>query len=76
VKIYFITNFKYNFLDDINSDLTEFEECKIIIKGYEQYLENDFNVRSNSSGTLHRETSTWKYQSILELKKFFVNLIK
>jgi hypothetical protein len=68
--------FKYDFLNDINSDLSEIEECKIIIKGYEQYLDSDFNVRSNSSGTLHRETSTWKYQSILELKKFFVNLIK
>ena len=68
--------FKLEFILNIDNELLIIEECKIIIKGYEQFLENDYNVRSNNSGTLHRETSTWKYQSILELKKFFVNLIK
>jgi hypothetical protein len=68
--------FKLEFILNIDSELSAIEECKIIIKGYEQFLDSQSNVRNNSSGTLHRETSTWKYQSILELKKFFVNLIK
>jgi hypothetical protein len=68
--------FKLEFILNIDSELSAIEECKIIIKGYEQFLDSQSNVRNNSSGILHRETSTWKYQSILELKKFFVNLIK
>jgi hypothetical protein len=60
----------------IDNELLIINECKMIIKSYERFLDSQCNVRSNSSGTLHRETSTWKYQSILELKKFFVNLTK
>jgi hypothetical protein len=66
--------FKLEFILNIEDQALVIEECKMIIKSYERFLDSEYNVRSNSSGTLHRETSTWKYQSILELKKFFVNL--
>lgn len=68
--------FKLEFILNINDPFLAINECKMIIKSYERFLDSQCNVRSNSSGTLHRETSTWKYQSILELKKYFVNLIK
>jgi hypothetical protein len=68
--------FKLEFILNIDNELLVIEECKMIIKSYQHFLDSEYNVRNNSSGTLHRETSTWKYQSILELKKFFVNLIK
>jgi hypothetical protein len=68
--------FKLEFILNIEDEALVIEECKMIIKSYERFLDSEYNVRNNSSGTLHRETSTWKYQSILELKKFFVNLIK
>jgi hypothetical protein len=68
--------FQLEFLFDINNELSELEECKIIIKSYENFLDSESNIRSNSSGTLHRETSTWKYQAIMELKKFYQNLTK
>jgi hypothetical protein len=68
--------FKLEFILNIDDELLSIEECKMIIKSYERFLDSQYNVRSNSSGTLHRETSTWKYQSILELKKFYQNLIK
>jgi hypothetical protein len=81
----FINKFKINELQfklefmlntTIDNESLIIHECKMIIKSYERFLDSQHNVRSNSSGTLHRETSTWKYQAILELKKFFVNLTK
>ena len=68
--------FKLEFILNIDNKSLIIDECKMIIKSYERFLDSQCNVRSNSSGTLHRETSTWKYQSILELKKYFQNLIK
>lgn len=68
--------FKLEFILNIDDESLAIAECKMIIKSYQRFLDSEHNVRSNSSGTLHRETSTWKYQSILELKKFFVNLTK
>ncbi|CAB4151677.1 hypothetical protein UFOVP595_25 [uncultured Caudovirales phage] len=68
--------FKLEFILNIEDEALVIEECKIIIKSYERYLNSEHNIRSNSTGTLHRETSTWKYQSILELKNLFVNLLE
>jgi len=68
--------FKLEFILNIEDEALVIEECKIIIKSYERYLNSEHNIRSNSTGTLHRETSTWKYQSIVELKNLFVNLLE
>lgn len=37
------------------------------IKGIQQFLSSPYNVRENSSGSLHREVSTWKYIAFMEV---------
>lgn len=68
--------YKLRYLCDNEIDLSEIEKIQIIIKDYQAILDQSYSVRENSTGSLHREVSTWKYQEMLELKKFFQNLIK
>lgn len=46
------------------------------IESYEEFLENSSNVREDSSGSLHREVSTWKYTCKLQLKRKLNNYKK
>jgi hypothetical protein len=37
------------------------------IANLKHYLRSSYNVRENSSGSLHREVSTWKFQANMDL---------
>ena len=50
-------------VEDITLEQSIFER----IKGIEQYLSRPYNVRGNSSGSLHNEVSTWKYIAFMEV---------
>jgi conjugal transfer/entry exclusion protein len=66
---------KLNYLLDEETSLTELEKINEIIDTYQNILDRTYNVRSNSSGSLHREVSTWEYQENLDLKRFFKTLL-
>ena len=66
---------KLNYLLDEETSLTELEKINEIIDTYQNVLDRTYNVRSNSSGSLHREVSTWEYQETLDLKRFFKTLL-
>ena len=53
----------------LNDLLTESEDnvLEYTIANLKQYCKSSYNVRENSSGSLHREVSTWKFQCNLEL---------
>jgi hypothetical protein len=68
-------NKKYNYLIDEEIQDTELEKINDIISGYQDILDMSYNVRNNSSGVLHREVSTWQYQEVLDLKKYFQKLL-
>lgn len=63
--------FKLSFLNDETIDWSEQKRIQIIIEDLERFLNYGNNIRSNSSATLHREVSTWKYEVILALKHYF-----
>ena len=72
---------KHEFLSNLETDENNFtfimnNELKNIINSYEDYLSREYNVRTNSSGVLHREISTWMYVATMDLKKFFQNLVE
>lgn len=46
------------------------------IKHLKDICMRSYNVRTDSTGALHRETSTWKFQCQLELIEFLETLIK
>ena len=41
------------------------------IERFENFTSHAFNVRENSTGTMHKEVSTWKFICIMELLKEF-----
>lgn len=41
------------------------------IKFLRDYTSRVYNVRENSSGSLHREVSTWKFQANMALAEYF-----
>lgn len=73
------TAFRLDYISQAISDLTPGDNgcpsdervCQEYIKHAERFLEHEYNVRENSSGTMHREVSTWKYQEMFWLKRFF-----
>ncbi len=44
------------------------------IEDLERYISNEYNVRENSSGSLHKEVSTWKFIASMQLLKEFKSL--
>jgi hypothetical protein len=66
---------KLNYLLDEEVPFTELEKINEIISSYQDILDRTYNVRNNSSGSLHREVSTWEYQETLDLKKYFQTLL-
>lgn len=56
-----------------NSMLNDLQsETDVVVLGYHirtllNYCKSPYNVRENSSGALHREVSTWKFQCNLEI---------
>jgi hypothetical protein len=43
----------------------------VIMKEIENFLSRSHNVRENSSGSLHREVSTWKFICTMEIREQF-----
>ena len=58
------------------NDCTLTEAVEHCIKDLERYISNDYNVRENSSGSLHREVSTWKFIASMQLVKELKSVIK
>lgn len=53
----------------LNDLLTGSEDnvLEYTIANLKHYLRSSYNVRANSSGSLHREVSTWKFQANMDL---------
>ncbi len=51
-----------NLVTESEQDVLEYT-----IRNLKNYLRSSYNVRENSSGALHREVSTWKFQANMEL---------
>jgi len=58
-------------IDDLEAGRTDVQVCDYYIKYAERFLEHEYNVRENSSGSMFREVSTWKYQEMFWVKRFF-----
>ena len=58
------------------NDCTLTEAVEHCIEDLERYISNDYNVRENSSGSLHKEVSTWKFIASMQLVKELKSLIK
>ena len=43
---------------------------------FENFISQDYNVRENSTSTMHRETSTWKFIATIQMLKELNKLIK
>jgi len=63
--------FKIKYYESILTDLTDMPEdnntIEIWIKRLSDFTSRSYNVRENSSGSLHREVSTWKFIATMEL---------
>jgi hypothetical protein len=61
------------------ADLTTESEETVLeynIANLKNYLKSSYNVRENSSGALHREVSTWKFQANMDLLEQLEKFIK
>ena len=62
-------------LDDVEDSDFELVVVKRYINSYETFIKTSYNVRVNSTGSLHREVSTWTYQTNLDLLNFLEQMI-
>jgi hypothetical protein len=53
---------------------TIMEMLEYKIEELKSYVKHSYNVRQNSTGTLHREVSTWQYIASMELINELENL--
>jgi hypothetical protein len=51
------------------NDCTLTEAIEHTIEDLERYISSEYNVRENSSGSLHKEVSTWKFIASMQLLK-------
>ena len=58
------------------NDCTLTEAIEHSIEELERYISNEYNVRENSSGSLHKEVSTWKFIASMQLVKELKSVIK
>lgn len=78
----FMNNFKLEYYREViiesdkNSDLPVETIIQHYIKTLNKFIAETHNVRVNSSGSLHREVSTWKFIASMEINKFFNSLLK
>lgn len=74
--------YKERVYDEINimmikcDDVDIAEAIDIKIKELQQFITTPHNVRENSSGTMHREVSTWKFIASIELIKELQGLVR
>jgi len=74
--------FKERVFDEINimmvkcDDVDIAEAIEIKIKELQQFISSPNNVRENSSGSMHREVSTWKFVASIELIKELQSLVR
>lgn len=78
----FMNNFKLQYYrgviieSDENPDLPVETIIEHYIKTLNNFIAQTYNVRENSSGSLHREVSTWKFIASMEIAKYFKSLLK
>jgi hypothetical protein len=68
----FMRHFKNNMYNALLIDINEYgteNALKENIKRCKAYTSSPYQVRENSSGSLHREVSIWKFICMLELLK-------
>jgi len=73
-KIY-ITEYYKAMLFDMDK-YTVLEVVKEWIERMEGYINQSYNVRENSTGSLFRETSTWKFVCNMEMLKYLKAISK
>jgi hypothetical protein len=67
----YMWNFRNDHYKAICQDLKEQNSVDMVISEWkarlERYVSSAYNVRENSSGSLHREASTWKFIASMKL---------
>ena len=81
----FMASFKesiYNMIPHIGNNLTEnvdeiciFQKVQWKIADLELHVSREYNVRENSSGTMHREVSTWEFIASMQMIKELKGLV-
>jgi hypothetical protein len=57
-------------------ELTYEEIFDYWITKFQNFISQDYNVRENSSGTMHREVSTWKFVATMQMLKELKQIVK
>lgn len=68
----FIEQYKLEHYKAILEDvvkLGEEESMRYWLERFNGHINQDYNVRENSTGSLHREVSTWKFIAIMQMIK-------
>jgi hypothetical protein len=56
--------------------LGEQESMSYWLERFNGHINQDYNVRENSTGSLHREVSTWKFIATMQMLKELKQIIK
>lgn len=70
-----VTDIENNLLD-ADSNLSTLDVLESWIDNIEVFLSRPYNVRENSTGSLHREVSTYRYQEIMEMMIEIKSIVK
>jgi len=76
-----LDSYKYEFCKSIIQQIEDGDELSTAIlerriNQLERYVSDVYNVRQNSTGSLHRESSTWQFIASMHLLSFLKSLFQ